>query len=234
MPGISEDAVYQFKHEIKTFKDEQDKFFRHTHSSSSLLSPKALPTVSRSDRPSVKLAILEQDTIRLTFHNTLKDKTCPIAGNLLSTLLSQYPKFSIKYKVSWYHKMKTLWLRSWDTWFCGKVKKRKALKLHRINSTSSRVLLMRASRKYQSIPEILTYFAEVLIMEGIILFAVPAAAVLRYVIHKVSVVLQHPHLPRCSAYHGRYQYIRGTFTRRYTSIPLILLRKLLCGKLSLF
>ncbi|CAF3293648.1 unnamed protein product, partial [Rotaria sp. Silwood2] len=106
--GISERSVYRLKREMKKLKDEQEESVRHTRSSSSSLSPKSLSPVRRPGRPKVQLTTLEQDTIRLTFHNILKDKTYPTVENLLSTQLSQYPEFPIKSKTSLRREMKIL------------------------------------------------------------------------------------------------------------------------------
>jgi len=115
MLGISRRSVYRLKHEMKELKDEQERFVRSTRSSSSSLSPTALSPTSRSGRPKVQLTMLEEDTIRLTFHQLLKDKMYPTVENLLLTLLNQNPEFPIKSKTSLRRKMKELGFRYRET-----------------------------------------------------------------------------------------------------------------------
>jgi len=100
---------------MKELKDEQERFVRSTRSSSSSLSPTALSPTSRSGRPKVQLTMLEEDTIRLTFHQLLKDKMYPTVENLLLTLLNQNPEFPIKSKTSLRRKMKELGFRYRET-----------------------------------------------------------------------------------------------------------------------
>ena len=93
---ISQRSVYRLKHEMKELKEEQVRLVKPTRLSSSSLSPIALSSVSRSGRPKVQLTLLEEDTIRLIFHQLLKDKVSPTVETLLSTLLDQNPQFPIQ------------------------------------------------------------------------------------------------------------------------------------------
>ena len=104
MFGVSGRSVNRFKQELK----EQEESVRRSSSSSSSLLPTPLSPVRRSGRPKVQITMFEQDTIRLIFHQLLKDKIYPTLENLLSTLLSQYPDFPIKSKTSLYRQLKVL------------------------------------------------------------------------------------------------------------------------------
>jgi hypothetical protein len=115
MLGISQRSVYRLKHEMKELKDEQDNSVRSTRSSNSSLSPTALSPTRRSGRPKMQLTILEEDTIRLIFHQLLKNKMYPTVENLLSTLLNENPEFPIKSKTSLRRKMKELGFRYRET-----------------------------------------------------------------------------------------------------------------------
>ena len=108
MLGISQRSVYWLKYEIKELKEEQERLVGRANSSSSSLSLIALSPVSRSGRPKVQLTILEEDTIRLIFHQLLKDKVYPTVETLLSTLLDQNSQFLIHSKTSLRPKMKEL------------------------------------------------------------------------------------------------------------------------------
>ena len=91
--SIFQRSLYRLKHELK---EEQERLVRRTRSSSSSLLPIALSPVSRSARPKVQLTILEEDTIRLMFHQLLKYKVYPTAETLLTTLLDQNSQFPIQ------------------------------------------------------------------------------------------------------------------------------------------
>ena len=58
--------------------------------------------------------------------------------------------------------------------FEGEFRKKSAMKLHRINGISRRVLLLRVSRKYQSVPGIFIC-AELFVMEDISSSVAPAS-----------------------------------------------------------
>ena len=108
MLGISQRSVYWLKYEIKELKEEQERLVGCARSSSFSLSLIALSPVSRSGRPKVQLTILEEDTIRLIFHQLLKYKVYPTVETLLSTLLDQNSQFLIQSKTSLRPKMKEL------------------------------------------------------------------------------------------------------------------------------
>lgn len=115
MLGVSQRSVYRLKHEMKELKDEQDNSVRSARSSNSSLSPTASSPTRRSGRPKMELTILEEDTIRLIFHQLLKNKMYPTVENLLSTLLNENPEFPIKSKTSLRRKMKELGFRYRET-----------------------------------------------------------------------------------------------------------------------
>ena len=108
MLGVSRRSVNRFKQELKELKKEQEESVRRSRSSSSSLLLTPLSPVRRSGRSKVQLTMFEQDTIRLIFHQLLKDKIYPTLESLLSALLSQYPDFPIKSKTSLYRQLKVL------------------------------------------------------------------------------------------------------------------------------
>ncbi|CAF1229266.1 unnamed protein product [Rotaria sordida] len=106
--GISRRSVFVLKNEMKQLKEDQEEFVRFTLSSNTSLLLTPVPPAKRSDRPKVQLTNFEQATIRLTFHQLLKDEMYPTVENLLSTLLSQYPEFPIQSITSLCREMKAL------------------------------------------------------------------------------------------------------------------------------
>ena len=108
MLDISRRSVFLLKNEMKELKEEQEESVHFTRSSGTSLSLMPRSPVSRLDRPKIQLTNFEKDTIRLTFHMLLNDKTYPTGENLLAILLNQYPEFPIQSKTSLRLEMKTL------------------------------------------------------------------------------------------------------------------------------
>ena len=141
---------------MKELKEEQERLVRRTRPSSSSLSPIALSSVSRSGRQKVQLTILEEVTIRLIFHQLLKDKVYPAVETLLPTLLDQNPQFPIQSKTSLRRKMKELGFKYRET------KKAKIL-MDSIASQARHTVYFRKLHQLRSSKCILYYHDETLL-----------------------------------------------------------------------
>ena len=116
MLHISHRSIVRFKQEMKHLKIEEANATgtRRTSSrssSSSSASISVIPSPPKkylAGRPKIELSEMEQDTIRLIFHQLLNEKVYPNVSNILNALLSQDPHFPIQFKTALRRRMKMI------------------------------------------------------------------------------------------------------------------------------
>lgn len=116
MLNISDRSISRLKQEMKQLKIEEENAIRtrRTSSASSSSSTTSIcitpssPKKYLAGRPKIELSELEEDTIRLIFHQLLNEKVYPTVSNMLNALLNQDANFPIQSTTSLRRQMKLI------------------------------------------------------------------------------------------------------------------------------